>query len=439
MKIKMISRRFLYSFLVITQLVLQGIIWAEAADSTNPVAFSSPSPGSAIEDSSQWKSLLACTTPGSCVLPALQLSKAVKVHVCQPGNNTSQELHKLVSEGLRLHGKVTLTASASEADYVFFVSEAGKWQESDCHSVPSQKLIVLHGLDDGGGHDGPPSYSMAFHRRYVVEDEDGDISFPYLRNPSIYPLPSAVSEQGIGNMREGQDRPLDIFSAISLKHRMGKWVKDYIARHASLHSVTAQQVGQNRQYGETQSEPLPPVTVARLSKVTLLPSPGPAHGPDLLWEAMGGGALVFSDPVFLPYPFPFRPLVHYLTYNHSSRADLWEELNWALSNATEATHGTKGTPPRLTVAIAGYLHALKYHRSVNLVDYVLRSAHLHRVAHQPKTNQRLISAEDRSVEHYTYTAQDLAAQTRVQALAIHNCRIPGVYTATMHHEHTLTC
>lgn len=428
---------------MVTQLVFQGLmgdVWAGTTDRANPVAFSSPSPGSAIDNSSEWKSLLACPTPGSCIQPALQLSKAAKVHLCRPGNSTSRELYKLVSEGLQLHGKVTLTASVSEADYVFFISEAGKWEESGCQSASPHKLIVLHGLDDAGGHDGPPlSFFMAFHRRYVVEDEDGYITFPYLRNPSIYPLPSAVSEQEIGDMSERQDRPIDIYSAISLKHRMGKWIRDFVSRHASVHSVTAQQVGQNRQYGESQSEPLPPVAVARLSKVTLLPSPGPVHGPDLLWKAMGGGALVYSDPVFLPYPFPFRPMDHYLTYNHSNRLDLWEELNWALSNATDATHATKGRHPRLTVAIAGYLHALTYHRSVNLVDYVLRSAHLLTVANQLKTRQKLVSAEDRSVGHYTYTAQDLVAQTRVQALAIHNCRFPGVYTATMHHEHILTC
>ncbi len=107
----------------------------------------------------------------------------------------------------------------------------------------------------------------------------------------------------------------------------------------------------------------------------------------------------------------------------------------------------------------GYLHALKYHRTVNLIDYVLRSAHLKSVLLQRREAEAEAEAEGGStsgkggagtgkgkqpevaaavpipIPEYTYTAQYLNHQTKEQGEAIKRTNLPGSFRAVigLHH------
>ena len=52
------------------------------------------------------------------------------------------------------------------------------------------------------------------------------------------------------------------------------------------------------------------------------------------------------------------------------------------------------------IAVTGYLHAMKYHRTVNIIDYILRTAHSKELL---KRNENVL---------YTYTGQQLVSSLR---------------------------
>lgn len=126
---------------------------------------------------------------------------------------------------------------------------------------------------------------------------------------------------------------------------------------------------------------------------------------------MGTGALVFVDPIFVPHGYPLVDGVHVVYFSNENKTDLFSKLDYYRSHPQE---GTK-------IAHNGYLHAMKYHRTVNLVDYVLRSAHLKR----SKLSKQI------PLPKYKYTAQFLNHQTLLQSQLIKKHDRPGQY----HHDH----
>lgn len=78
------------------------------------------------------------------------------------------------------------------------------------------------------------------------------------------------------------------------------------------------------------------------------------------------GALVFVDHLNVLHPFPLVGGEHIVYYSNGNKSELFEKLDFYRSHPEEARR----------VAINGYLHAMKYHRTVSMIDYVLRSVHL---------------------------------------------------------------
>lgn len=111
--------------------------------------------------------------------------------------------------------------------------------------------------------------------------------------------------------------------------------------------------------------------------------------------------------------------MHVVYFSNENQTDLYSKLDYYRSNPLE---GQK-------VARAGYLHAMKYHRTVSLVDYVLRSAHLKRA--------KLLGL--RPLPRYRYTAQFLNHQTVKQQQDIKKNDRPGAYHHAHldHHDHSL--
>ena len=81
-------------------------------------------------------------------------------------------------------------------------------------------------------------------------------------------------------------------------------------------------------------------------------------------------------------------------FSNENKTDLFAKLDYYRNHKEEARR----------IAANGYLHAMKYHRTVNLIDYVLRSAHL----------QRAILQGHKPLPHYQFTAQYLNQETKRQ-------------------------
>ena len=128
--------------------------------------------------------------------------------------------------------------------------------------------------------------------------------------------------------------------------------------------------------------------------------------------------------------------IHAVFYDNNNQTDLVSKLDYYRENTEEAGK----------IAVNGYLHAMKYHRTVNIIDYVLRSAHLKASlikqaatveGHEDKDHVQRVGSRfvrprpgDTEVPNYTYTAQYLNHQTLDQGKDIAKNNKPGEYKAS---------
>lgn len=143
------------------------------------------------------------------------------------------------------------------------------------------------------------------------------------------------------------------------------------------------------------------------ARIIVTVNPADWEGDFRLWESMCTGALIFVDPLYVPYPYPLVGGEHIVYFDNNNRTDLFTKLDYYRTNPAEARR----------VAINGYLFAMKYHRTVNMMDYILRSADL----------QRTAARRERPLPHYTYTAQYLNYEAAAQEKSMVKCKSPGHY------------
>jgi hypothetical protein len=108
---------------------------------------------------------------------------------------------------------------------------------------------------------------------------------------------------------------------------------------------------------------------------------------------------VFVDPLDVLHPFPLIGGQHIIYYSNSNKTDLFAKLDHYRRHPEEARR----------IAINGYLHAMKYHRTVSMVDYIMRSVHLK----QATLSSNNSSSPFSPLPHYEYTAQELNRQGRI--------------------------
>jgi spore maturation protein CgeB len=144
------------------------------------------------------------------------------------------------------------------------------------------------------------------------------------------------------------------------------------------------------------------------AQIIVTVNPSDWEGDFRLWESMATGALVFVDPIFAPHPFPLVHGEHIIMFSNMNKTDLWDKLDYYRANPQEARK----------IAVNGYLHAMKHHRTVSMIDYVMRSAHIKRTAHFGE-----------EVPRYTYSAQYLFRETMVQKNKMIKEQTPGVFQA----------
>lgn len=143
------------------------------------------------------------------------------------------------------------------------------------------------------------------------------------------------------------------------------------------------------------------------SRIIVTVNPADWEGDFRLWESLCTGALIFVDPLYVPHPYPLQGGEHVVFFDNNNRTDLFTKLDYYRANPLEARR----------VAVNGYLFAMKYHRTVNMMDYILRSAHLKQTTVHKVT----------PLPHYIYTAQYLNYEAAAQEKMIIQCKSPGHY------------
>jgi spore maturation protein CgeB len=152
------------------------------------------------------------------------------------------------------------------------------------------------------------------------------------------------------------------------------------------------------------------------AKIIVTVNPANWEGDFRLWEAMASGALVMVDPIFVPHPHPLLDGKHVIFFSNTNKTSLWEKLDYYIKNPREARQ----------IAIQGYLHAMKYHRTVSMIDYVLRSAHMKRAAIK----------NTKPFPKYTYTGQYLNVITRRNSVSIKELDRPALFESRSMFNHT---
>lgn len=135
-------------------------------------------------------------------------------------------------------------------------------------------------------------------------------------------------------------------------------------------------------------------------------NPSEWEGDFRLWESMATGALVFVDPIFAPHPFPLIDGEHLILFSNTNRTDLWSKLDYYRENPDQARR----------IAVNGYLQAMKHHRTVSMIDFVLRSAHIKKAAQMKEP-----------IPEYIYPAQYLLRESIKQKQEIFVSQMPGKF------------
>jgi len=78
---------------------------------------------------------------------------------------------------------------------------------------------------------------------------------------------------------------------------------------------------------------------------------------------MATGALIFCDYLDVPHPYPLVHKEHIIFFDNQNMGELASLLDYYRTHKAEARR----------IAYNGYLFAMKHHRTVNMIDYVLRT------------------------------------------------------------------
>lgn len=391
--------------------------------------FVSPRKGTDITAANQL-SLLRCPNQSKCIVPELQLDSKLRVYMCRHPVRQGVRFYFLVREGLLLHPNVELLPfqDISSADFVVYLPGSAPWHRTECNdTLLAPKLIVLDEFD-GHNHFVPFSdpkdmikagykphpddkteffwYYMYFKRSYVVRKKGVFQYFPHLTRPDFYPITYSLAEAYL-RPKFNFKREMEIVCTLRgsktqpARQRVQTWVEEY----AKDRKVERAIVGQiNSDSRTTVSKKY--FDLMHNAQIIVTVNPSDWEGDFRLWESMATGALIFVDPIFAPHPFPLIHGEHLILFSNTNKTDLWNKLDYYRANPLEARK----------IAINGYLHAMKHHRTVSMIDYVMRSAH----------TKRMIQFGEK-IPNYIYPAQYLFRETMIQKNEIVKHQSPGVF------------
>jgi len=340
------------------------------AYATSP-SFVSPSNGT---DLSHPISLIKCDNQTRCIQPYLQLKRTFDVYFCKHVGH-GVRFYFLAREGLLLHPNVRLVSDPYKAEVIVYLPVSADWDKTECNKKEFKSKTVV--LDEGDWPslfepDGPNSKEqwLLYFKRSYVQRKSGIFKqyMGYLQRPDILPMTYTIAEAYVRNSFPlVKERELDIVSTLRgsnadpVRLRVRQWVQEYCqargltkyvageVNHASRTVVSTGYLGQMYK-----------------AKIVVTSNPSDWEGDFRLMEAIASGALIFVDTMYVPRPYPLLHGQHVVYYDNNNKTDVFEKLDFYRSKTELARR----------VAVNGYLHAMKFHRAANLIDYVFRTIHI---------------------------------------------------------------
>jgi hypothetical protein len=119
-------------------------------------------------------------------------------------------------------------------------------------------------------------------------------------------------------------------------------------------------------------------------------------------EAMASGALVFVDHMHTPRQYPLHHGLHVIYFDNNNKTDLFTKLD----------HYRQEVRKSRSIAISGYLHAMKFHRSASLLDYIFRTIHTSEIIkknqEKEKKDQKVIPYSETGTVHPSFPLPPLS-------------------------------
>lgn len=338
-------------------------------------AFSSPSNGT---DLSHPISLLKCKNQTRCIEPYLQLRREYKVYLCKKVAY-GVRFYYLVNEGLLHHPNIVLVDDPDVADVIVLLPESSPWQKSECSRMGYRKKTVILDETDGPNllelpqqlHGGVRDWLLYFKRSFVRRRNGEFMGYmPYLlKHSGVLPMTYTIVDAYVRpTYKFLKERDMEIVTTLRghahdpTRLRIRNWVEEYCK---SRRIISRCIVGQVNQASRTVVSGGYLESMYR-AKIVITSNPSGWEGDFRLMEAIASGAMIMVDTMHVPRPYPLIHDNHLVYYDDANQTDLFVKLDQYRLNQDRSRR----------IAITGYLHCMKYHRAVNLLDYIFRTVHL---------------------------------------------------------------
>ena len=305
----------------------------------------------------------------------------VKIWGSTDESTKAWRLRELLREGIEEHPM--LRFAEEDADVIL-------WLPSLTRTAPhcaSRRLIILDEHDDPKPKVKMNDYLAYFKRSYVLK-KDGVVLGQLVNPPERYfPFQYSMAAAYIpSRLEEERHRHLDVVCTLRVgrgefqaRARVLQWTRQAMLVHDLSGYAgelnTGSRVGFNSEY----------FALMRQARAVVTCQPGEWEGDFRTFEAFASGALVFSDDVNPApgLPYPFLDGVHYIRIDVSTStkapAALEAKLRYYLVDRPDL--GAR-------IARTGFHHALRYHRAVSRIDWILRSALAELPDHRSSTTTR---------------------------------------------------
>lgn len=313
--------------------------------------------------------LLSIFNQSLAIKPRLELSKTFKVYFCKHLGNGVRMFY-LTREGLLLHPRITFVSTPEEADVIFYLPVSANWDRTECNKPEYKSKTVVVDEGDGAQLFEPKGnknvqWLLYFKRSYVHRNNglfNGYMN--YLSNLEVLPMTYTIADAYIRlTYNPFSVRDLDIVCTLRgsnhdpVRLRIRQWIEEYVKARGIKNAVAGEVNAASRTVVSGEY-----FDFMYRAKIIVTSNPSDWEGDFRLCEAFASGALIFVDHMFVPRPNPFINHKHVIYYDNNNKTDIFEKLDYYVNRRKLTAH----------LAMQGYLHAMKYHRASNLIDYIFK-------------------------------------------------------------------
>ena len=281
-------------------------------------------------------------------------------------NKTQGEINHILKDGIILNERTELVDSFEECDYVFadhrHLNSKSGYDTSKISEWSGKKLIVVDYSDNAKIFD--VDCLHYFKRSSVIREGEGSFR-TYPRR--VRPISYCVKNNWL-DFNTDTERDIDISVFFRQSHERNKplmsnreKVAEFVANRYKDKNIHVGIVDKDGEAGRMNIGKEYLDKMLR-SKIVVNCNPDEWEGDYRLFETLSCGAMVLVDKMITPVVNPFQNRKH-LVYYHSLK-ELGEVLDYYLSEA--------GDSERQRISQNGYEYALKYHKTSDRIDEILK-------------------------------------------------------------------